>query len=287
MLLARNNPRSGHQPGIVRYHRAMTRLARVLACVAIAGVPASLARAADDPLAKARQLYNQRQYEAAINAAEQARLTPQRADAADLVAARAYLERFRMSVASDDLTNARDRLARLDPQRLAPRERAEYIIGLGEALYLDGAYGAAANVFDSILNSGDLQAAGGRERVVDWWADALDRDARPRPDIDRQNVYHRIRTRMEEEIAVRPGNGAALYWLASAARAQGDLQAAWDAVQAGWVRAPLAGDRATALREDLDRLMLRGIVPERARTVGQPPQTLQADWERFKERWRR
>ena len=92
---------------------------------------------------------------------------------------------------------------------------------------------------------------------------------------------------MEEEIAVRPGNGAALYWLASAARAQGDLQAAWDAVQAGWVRAPLAGDRATALREDLDRLMLRGIVPERARVVGQPPQTLQADWERFKERWRR
>src|SRR2546430_13780720 len=121
MLLARNNPRSGHQPGIVRYHRVMTRLGRVLACVAIAGVPASLARAADDPLAKARQLYNQRQYEAAINAAEQARLTPQRADAADLVAARAYLERFRMSVASDDLTNARDRLARLDPQRLPPR----------------------------------------------------------------------------------------------------------------------------------------------------------------------
>src|SRR5437870_4531463 len=286
MLLARNNPRSGHQPGIVRYHRGMTGLARALACVVIAGVPV-LARAADDPLAKARQLYNQRQYEAAINAAEQARLIPQRADAADLVAARAYLERFRLSVASDDLTNARDRLARLDPQRLAPRERAEYIIGLGEALYLDGAYGAAANIFDSILNSGDLQAAGGHERVVDWWADALDRDARPRPDIDRQNVYHRIRTRMEEEIAVRPGNGAALYWLASAARAQGDLQAAWDAVQAGWVRAPLAGDRATALREDLDRLMLRGIVPERARVVGQPPQTLQADWERFKERWRR
>src|SRR5437016_5117641 len=91
--------------------------------------------------------------DAAADQIRQARLTPQRADAADLVAARAYLERFRMSVASDDLTNARDRLARLDPQRLAPRERAEYIIGLGEALYLDGAYGAAANVFDSILNS--------------------------------------------------------------------------------------------------------------------------------------
>jgi len=53
--------------------------------------------AADDPLARARLLYNQGQFEAAVNAAEHARLTPARADAADLVAARAYLERFRAS----------------------------------------------------------------------------------------------------------------------------------------------------------------------------------------------
>ena len=58
--------------------------------------------AADDPLARARQLYNLGQFEQAINAAEQARLTPARADAADLVAARAYLERFRVSEASDE-----------------------------------------------------------------------------------------------------------------------------------------------------------------------------------------
>ena len=265
----------------------MTRLARVLVCAAIVAEPLSLARAADDPLAKARLLYNQRQFEAAVNAAEQARLTPQRADAADLVAARAYLERFRASAASDDLTNARDRLRRIDPQRLAPRERAEYIMGLAEALYLDGAYGAAANMFDSILNSGDVQAAGGRERLLDWWADSLDRDARPRPDIDRQMVYNRIRARMEEEIAARPGNGAASYWLASAARAQGDLQAAWEAVQAGWVRAPLAIDHGAQLRDDLDRLMLRAVIPERARATGQAPAVLQADWERFKDRWKR
>src|SRR6266487_2477575 len=77
----------------------------------------SAVSAADDPLARARLLYNEHQYEAAVNAAEQARLTPARADAADLIAARAYLERFRGSAASDDLANARDRLRRLDPQR--------------------------------------------------------------------------------------------------------------------------------------------------------------------------
>src|SRR5438105_4744022 len=95
----------------------MTRMYRVvlgLVCIFAAAAPS---RAADDPLARARQLYNQHQYEAAVAAAEQARQTPARADAADLVAARAYLERFRGSAVSDDLTNARDRLRRLDPQR--------------------------------------------------------------------------------------------------------------------------------------------------------------------------
>src|SRR3954470_15504302 len=88
-------------------------------------------RGADDPLARARLLYNQGQFEAAINAAEQARLTAARTDAADLVAARAYLERYRASNAGDDLVNARERLRRIDPLRFAPRDRAEYVVGLG------------------------------------------------------------------------------------------------------------------------------------------------------------
>ena len=67
--------------------------------------------------------------------------------------------------------------------------------------------------------------------------------------------------------------------------AQGDLQAAWDAAEAGWVRASLATDRGAALRADLDRLMLVAIVPERARALAQPADTLRLDWERFKERW--
>jgi hypothetical protein len=242
--------------------------------------------AADDPLAHARLLYNQRQYEAAVRAAEQARMTPARADAADLVAARAYLERFRETAASDDLTNARDRLRRLDPQKFGPRERAEYVVGLGETLFFEGAFGAAATVFDSVLNSRDALAGDARERVLDWWASAIDREAKPRPDIERQGVYQRIRTRMDEELATHPASGAAAYWIAAAARAQGDLQAAWDAAQAGWVRARLASDKGAVLRADLDRLVLRAIVPDRAKATAQSPETLRAEWERFKESWR-
>ena len=243
--------------------------------------------AADDPLSRARLLYNQGQFEAAINAAEEARLTPARADAADLVAARAYLERFSASAAAGDLVNARDRLKRIDPQRFLPAERAEYVVGLGEALFFEGSFGAAADVLEPIVQSHDALAGDARERVLDWWASALDREAKPRPEMERQGVYLRIRGRMEEELAAHPGSSAAAYWLAAAARAQGDVQAAWDAAMAGWVRAPLASDKGTALRTDLDRLVLRAIVPDRARATAQTPESLRQQWEAFKQRWDR
>jgi hypothetical protein len=249
-----------------------------LACV-------SPLHAADDPLARARLLYNQGQFEAAVNAAEQARLTPARADAADLVAARAYLERFRASSTPGDLVNARERLRRIDPQRFPARERAEYIVGLGEALFFDGAFGAAADVLEPIVHNHDALAGDARERVLDWWASALDRDAKPRPEIERQGVYQRIRARMEDELAVHSASGTAAYWLAAAARAQGDVQAAWDAAMAAWVRAPLLPDRGVVLRGDLDRLVLRAIVPDRAKASAQTPDSLRQQWEAFKRNW--
>jgi tetratricopeptide (TPR) repeat protein len=256
--------------------------AAVAVLVLALGVPL---QGADDPLARARVLYNLGQFEAAINAAEQARLTPARADAADLVAARAYLERFRASEASDDLVNARERLRRIDPQRFPARERSEYIVGLGEAMFFEGAFGAAADVLDPIVRSPDLLTGDARERVLDWWASALDRDAKPRPEIDRQGVYQRIRARMEEELATRPGSGTAAYWLSAAARSQGDAQAAWDAALAAWVRAPLMLDHGVRLRADIDVLVLRAIVPDRAKATAQPPESLRQQWEQFKARW--
>jgi hypothetical protein len=65
------------------------------------------------------------------------------------------------------------------------------------------------------------------------------------------------------------------------------LHSAWDAAQAGWVRAPLAPDHGAELRGDLDELVQRAIIPERARILAQPPETLRLEWERFKERWKK
>jgi hypothetical protein len=127
--------------------------------------------------------------------------------------------------------------------------------------------------------------ADSRERVLDWWAIAVDRDAWLRNETGRRAAYQRIRARMRDELTRVPGSGTAAYWLAAAARAEGDLQAAWHAAEAGWVRARLGMDRGAALRSDLDRLMLVAIVPERARALAQPEDMLRLDWELFKERW--
>lgn len=260
-----------------------------LAWAIVLGVLLSVPRpaSADEKnlLARARQAYNQGHFEAAIDAADQARRAPAQAAGADLIAARAYLERFRQSEADDDLVSARLRLRRVDAQKLDPRERAEFVVGLGEALYFDEQYGAAADLFASVLAREDGTGPDARERVLDWWATALDRDARPRSDIDRQAVYQGIRDRMREEIASHPSSATAAYWLSAAARGQGDLQSAWAAAQAAWIRAPLAADRGAALRADVDQLVTTALVPERARALAQPPESLRAEWEQFKARW--
>jgi hypothetical protein len=183
------------------------------------------------------------------------------------------------------LTSARERLRRINPKSLDLMERTEFIVGLGEGLYFDESYGAAAEVFETVLYAPEALTAEPRDRVLEWWAVAIDHDAWLRPEPWRERAYQEIRTRMRDELTKRPGSATAVYWLAAAARAQGDLQAAWDAAEAGWVRASLALDRADTLRSDLDRLMLVAIIPERANLLGESVEGLKLEWDKFKERW--
>jgi hypothetical protein len=91
---------------------------------------------------------------------------------------------------------------------------------------------------------------------------------------------------MEHELASNPSSAVAAYWLTAAARGQGDLQAAWDAARAAWVRSTLAADDGEALRTDIDRLVVHALVPEGAKATAQEPEALRQEWERFKERWK-
>jgi len=262
----------------------LRRAALVLACL-MSALPAA---AADDrtPLARARTLYNQRDFDGAIAAADEARRSPDRADSADLIAARALLERFRDSGRPDDLDAASERLRKITARRLSGRERVEFVVGLGEALFFEQLPGAAAVMLDTVLETldGPLE---GRDRVLDWWATAVDQDARPRNDFERQAIYQRVRDRMRSELGRSPASATAAYWTVAAARGEGDLQGAWDAAEAGWVRAAMDEDGGAALRADLDQIVLNALVSERARLLGQPPETFRDEWEQFKARWSR
>ena len=243
-----------------------------------------------DALSRARQFYNHQQYDAAIGAATEARLTPKFADAATLVLARAHLERFRQSANPADLTAARDALQQIHPAVLAPPYRVELIIGLGESLYLDDRAGAAAEEFELALPGVDATNPNARERVLDWWATALDRQAQLGPESERRPLYARIVNRMEEELRRDAGSAAASYWLVAGARGSGDLERAWGTAIAGWVRASMAGDRRVALRADLDRIV-QAIIPERARQtssstdVAQAIAAMRGEWETLKQSW--
>jgi hypothetical protein len=136
-----------------------------------------------------------------------------------------------------------------------------------------------------VLAGPDLLMPAARDGLLDWWASAVDRDARRLPDIERRSMYKKVIDRMEVEVGANPASAAASYWLAAAAWGQGDLAAAWDAALAAWVRAGLTLIQNADLRGDIDRLVLRGIIPDRAKATAQPVDVLRAEWVRFKERW--
>jgi hypothetical protein len=236
------------------------------AVIAVAALFA-VAAAPQDALVRARQLYNQKQYEAAIAAARDARRRPELADAAGLVLARAHLERYRTSADAADLAAAREMLAGIDTGRLVPRDRRDLTIGLGELLYFDGRFGAAAEMFGAAAGGLDTADAATREIVLDWWAVVLDRLAQTATDAERRRIYARVLQRMDAVLLTNPESGTAIYWLAAAAAGADDVDRAWHAAIAGWIRAPLGGGQRDSIRADLERLVQQVIIPRRARAA--------------------
>jgi hypothetical protein len=269
--------------------RAGRRCAAFVAVLILAAVTS--AAAAEPPaLVKARTLYNGGNFEGAIDAAAVARRQPQFSDAAALVIARSYLERYRQRADPADLTSAREALASVKAGSLAPRDQVGLLVGLGQWLYLAEIYGAAAELFDSALNQSELMAPADRTLLLDWWATALDHEASDRAPDQRGRAFERISSRMEAALREDPGNGPANYWLAAAARGSGDLDRAWAAAIAAWVRSSLEPESAQELRADLDRLVSQALIPERvrqrpAREQEDAAATLRDEWEMVKAQW--
>ena len=272
------------------YDARMFRFVMVLVLVGLPG----LAGAADPPaLARARVLYNAGNYDAAIEAAASARTDPKAADAAALVIARAHLERFRSAPAGDpngDLPAARAALTGIRTAALNARDQLDLLIGLGQTLYFGDSFGPAADIFDSALGRASMLNAAERARLIDWWATALDRQAQAQPADRRLPIFTRIVDRMQQELRDDPGSANANYWLVVGIRGVGDLDRAWDAAIAGWVRATLGSD-ASGLRTKLDRVVVDALIPERARVRPVREQqdaaaAMRTEWEKIKSEWR-
>lgn len=273
-----------HRP--LCYHRTV-RLWSVAVVLLLSPSPAA---ARPDALAVARRLYNQGQYEQAIEAARQASAVPSLAAAARLISGRAHLERYRQNDQADDLDQARAELRAVDEHALDGRELLELQIGFAELLFCDQRYGAAAEMLDPLLDAAASLAPDGRDRALDWWASSLDRAAQAMPREARPPIYARITRRMEDELRRNPSSLLASYWLAASTRGQGDLDRAWSAATAAWVRASLHTDGADTVRADIDKLVTEGIIPERvaalpARDRRQALAAMTADWEAFKKNW--
>ena len=176
-------------------------------------------------------------------------------------------------------------------EHLGTGDRAEYLIAIGGSLFLEDDFGAAAEIFESAIEVAPAAGEHAREAVLDWYGSAMERWAAPYITSRRAVMLERLVRLMEGEQAKNPGSRAASYWLAAGLRAQGDLERAWQAAIAAWVRAPIAGPRALALRTDIDRLVREGIIPDRGKQAPEDERVaretaLRGDWELVKQKWK-
>jgi len=266
----------------------VTRAAASAALVILVSASAMAQRA---DLVEARTLYNKRQFDGAIEAAKAAQKLPATADAATVVLARAHLERYRERANPDDLSAARVALGTIRVTNLDSRDHVDFLMALGEALFFEDDYGAAATLFESGIDRAIAQGGETGESMLEWWGSAVERHADALEREGRINAFRRLRERMSRELARNPGSAAAAYFLVVAMRGCGEPVEAWDAAIAGWVRARLAGARSAALRADLDKLVLEGIIPDRVAGMSgdrreQAESDLRGEWAVVKERWK-
>ena len=212
------------------------------------------------------------------------------ADAATLVVARSLLERFRREAAPADLDAARTELQQIRPAGLSPSDQAELVIALGELLDLDDQPGAAAVEFERALDRVE-SATSSHERVLDWWASAVDRQAQLRPEAERAPLYSRMVARMEDELR-RNAASAVASVLARRGRArQRESRTRMGRRVRGVGACIVPGDRRLQLRADFDQIVTQAIIPERARLVSpaggaaQSTAAMRAEWDALKQVW--
>lgn len=242
----------------------MTRLRKVLVAGWAVAVLIPATAAAQTDLERARTHYNAGEFDESIAAATAAKARPATAVAATLIAARARLEKFRKTSDAADLAMARADFVALNPATLSAQEAIEWQIGLGTILFLDHQLGPAAEMFIRVLPSArDRLPPGEVDKLLEWWANTVSRMAESQFQPARRELYEGLYAAVRDELARNSFSRPATYWLVVAARGVGDLEAAWNAAIAGWIRAG-SHPNGAELRADIERFVVQTLIPERA-----------------------
>jgi hypothetical protein len=174
---------------------------------------------AQSDLERARAFYNEGHFDESIAAATAALMKPAAAPSATLIAARARLERFRLTKDPQDLTAARSDLVSLNPLKLGPQEAIEWQIGLGAALFLDDQPGPASEMFMNVISTArGRMPAQEFEKLLEWWAATLSRVAEALSGPARKDAYSAMQTAVRDELDRDPLSRPATYWSVVARR---------------------------------------------------------------------
>ena len=79
---------------------------------------------------------------------------------------------------------------------------------------------------------------------MEWWGSSIEQLAGTLSRDPRRELFRRLFAGARDELARHPTSAAAIYWMGAALRGAGELERAWDAAVAGWVRSRLLGDRS-------------------------------------------
>ncbi len=218
---------------------------------------------AQNDLERARTLYNTGQFDESIAAATIAKSKRSTAASATLIIARSRLEKFRTLGDERELATAREELISLNPRTLGPQEAIEWQIGVGTSLFFENQPGAAAESFAAVIPSARERLTQIEfEKLVVWGGASTSRLAESLTGEARKRVYETLRSSARTELERNPLSRPAIYWTVVSSRGAGDLEGAWGAAVAGWIRAgPPDG---APLRADLERFVTQTLIPERA-----------------------
>jgi hypothetical protein len=273
---------------------AKSALRAVFAAWLVTMMGASAVEAQSD-LARARTLYNAGEFDAAIVAATAAGRKPSVGPSTALIIARSQLEKFRKLGDADALVMARAGLVSLNPGDLAPQEVIEWHVGIATVLFLENQLGAAVDIFSTVMPSArDRLSEAELEKLLEWLGTSMSRLAETLTAEPRKQAYQKLRAHVRLELERNPLSRSALYWTAVSERGAGDLDSAWAAAVAAWIRT--GGDpERQQLRSDVERFVTQTLIPERAQartgqrldaktTIGEVA-VLTEEWRTITGRW--